>query len=169
MFKLENMHTILHISLKNFKILFLGGYSSTARRRRRFLGAFWCRWKKSSQSPPFQTQKMCRRGGDWERYVRIAKTILAVFIESNEMTSSWWKNSFNIFCEAKKWKYSNLSRQKAWIAVKLWRDWSQVIASFLEIKTFSSHSLMDCAVKQCIQHAYSRHQNEKCYVLVCQR
>ena len=31
----------------------------------------------------------------------IAKTILAVFIESNEMTSSWWKNSFNIFCEAK--------------------------------------------------------------------
>ena len=86
----------------------------------------------------------------------IAKTILAVFIESNEMTSSWWKNSFNIFCEAKKWKCSNLSRQKSWIAVKLWRDWSQVIASFLEIKTFSSHSLMDCAVKQCIQHAYSR-------------
>ena len=84
----------------------------------------------------------------------IAKTILAVFIESNEMTSSWWKNSFNIFCEAKKWKCSNLSRQKSWIAVKLWRDWSQVIASFLEIKTFSSHSLMDCAVKQCIQHAY---------------
>ena len=89
----------------------------------------------------------------------IAKTILAVFIESNEMTSSWWKNSFNIFCEAKKWKCSNLSRQKSWIAVKLWRDWSQVIASFLEIKTFSSHSLMDCAVKQCIQHAYFRPQN----------
>ena len=87
----------------------------------------------------------------------IAKTILAVFIESNEMTSSWWKNSFNIFCEAKKWKCSNLSRQKSWIAVKLWRDWSQVIASFLEIKTFSSHSLMDCAVKQCIQHAYQQY------------
>ena len=84
----------------------------------------------------------------------IAKTILAVFIESNEMTSSWWKNSFNIFCEAKKWKCSNLNRQKSWIAVKLWRDWSQVIASFLEIKTFSSHS--HCAVKQCIQHAYYR-------------
>ena len=31
-----------------------------------------------------------------------------------------------------------------------------VIASFLDIKTFSSHSLMDCAVKQCIQHAYCR-------------
>jgi len=90
----------------------------------------------------------------------IAKTILAVFIESNEMTSSWWKNSFNIFCEAKKWKCSNLSRQKSWIAVKLWRDWSQVIASFLEIKTFSSHSLMDCAVKQCIQHAYPRSKYE---------
>ena len=84
----------------------------------------------------------------------IAKTILTVSIESKEMNSSWWKNSFNIFCEAKKWKCSNLSRQKSWIAVKLWRDWSQVIASFLEIKTFSSHSLMDCAVKQCIQHAY---------------
>ena len=86
----------------------------------------------------------------------IAKTILTVSIESKEMNSSWWKNSFNIFCEAKKWKCSNLSRQKSWIAVKLWRDWSQVIASFLEIKTFSSHSLMDCAVKQCIRHAYSR-------------
>ena len=86
----------------------------------------------------------------------IARTIPTVFIELKEMNSSWWKNSFNIFCEAKKWKCSNLSRQKSWIAVKLWRDWSQVIASFLEIKTFSSHSLMDCAVKQCIQHAYCR-------------
>ena len=85
----------------------------------------------------------------------IAKTILTVSIESKEMNSSWWKNSFNIFCEAKKWKCLNLSRQKSWIAVKLWRDWSQVIASFLEIKTFSSHSLMDCTVKQCMQHTYS--------------
>ena len=58
------------------------------------------------------------------------------------------------FVKQKKWKCSNLSRQKSWIAVKLWDDWSQVIASFLEIKTFSSHPLMDCAVKQCIQHAY---------------
>ena len=32
----------------------------------------------------------------------IAKTILTVSIESKEMNSSWWKNSFNIFCEAKK-------------------------------------------------------------------
>ena len=87
---------------------------------------------------------------------KIGKTILTVSIELKDMNSSWWKNSFNIFCEAKKWKCSNLSRQKSWIAVKLWRDWSQVIASFLEIKNFSSHSLMDCAVKQCIQHAYSR-------------
>ena len=84
----------------------------------------------------------------------IAKTVLIVSIEWKEMNSSWWKNSFNIFCEAKKWKCSNLSKQKSWIAVKLWRDCSQVIASFLEIKTFSSHSLMDCAVKQCIQHVY---------------
>ena len=86
----------------------------------------------------------------------IAKTILTVSIESKEMDSGWWKNSFKIFCDAKKWKCTNLSRQKSWIAVKLWRDWSQVLASFLEIKTFSSHSLMDCAVKQCIQHAYLR-------------
>ena len=88
----------------------------------------------------------------------IAKTILTISIESKEMNSSWWKNSFNIFCEAKKWKCSNLSRQKSWSAVKLRRDWSQVIAFFLEIETFSSHSLMDCAVKQCIQHIYFRSQ-----------
>ena len=31
----------------------------------------------------------------------IAKTILTVSIESKEMNSSWWKKSFNIFCEAK--------------------------------------------------------------------
>ena len=86
----------------------------------------------------------------------IAKTILTISIESKEMNWSWCKIAFNIFCEAKKWKCSNLSGQKSWIAVKLWRDWSQEIASFLEIKTFSSHSLMDCAVKQCIQHAYHR-------------
>ena len=99
----------------------------------------------------------------------IAKTILIVSIESKEMNSSRWKNSFNIFCEAKKWKCSNLNRQKSWIAVKLWRDWSQVIASFLEIKTFSSHSLMDCAVKQCIQHACSRLLHREKHRLVTRR
>ena len=31
----------------------------------------------------------------------IAKTILTLSIDSMEMNSSWWKNSFNIFCEAK--------------------------------------------------------------------
>ena len=34
----------------------------------------------------------------------IVKTIFAVFIESKEVNSIWWKNSFNIFCEAKKMK-----------------------------------------------------------------
>ena len=34
----------------------------------------------------------------------IAKTILTLSIDSMEMNSSWWKNSFNIFCEAKKMK-----------------------------------------------------------------
>ena len=39
------------------------GHSSTARRRRRFLGAFWCREKILSIPPPLPNSKNVQKGG----------------------------------------------------------------------------------------------------------
>ena len=79
----------------------------------------------------------------------------ALSIESKEMNSPSCKISLHIFLK-KKWKCSYLSVYMSQISVKLWRISLHVITSFLEIKSFISHSLMDCTVKECIQHAYCR-------------
>ena len=94
----------------------------------------------------------------------IAKTILTVSIESKEMNSNWWKNSFNIFCEATKMKMlkscqvevMNCSEALTWLVTSnciLFRDQNFFISltDGLRCKTVHTTHLLEPSKKAFFQ------------------